>query len=856
MKLQTKSLLGSFMLVVLPVVPLGTVVSVLATQKAEEALVDQTRDQLTTISEVKRAQIQDYFSLVEDQVQASSIDPDMVAAMEDFRAAYFGTEFDVTQDMRNSLQSFYTGEFVPEMRRRGGESTDIEFYAEDLPATSLALQYHYIVANDNPYDFKYEMDVAEEDGSAYSAVHAVHHPRVRNLVQSVARTSAFQDVLFVDADSGQVVYSMAKKLDFATSLDDGPFSRTALGEAFRRALEVNSPDDVVFSDFQPYLPAYGEPAGFFASPVFNGEERIGVLVFQSAPTRINTIMKSGESWSQMGLGETGESYLVGGDGTLRSDSRFLIESANEYLQALRNVGVDQNTVSRIQTGNTGLLLQPVRTASADTALAGLAGFMRDTDYRGEQVLSAYSHLPVLGIDWAIISQLDEAEALEPVADMRWTVIATTVAVVLALLLLGAAAAREFTRELLRPIQHLESTVRRIAGGDDTARARMDTKDEMQTLGDAFDSLLDERIAQYEQAAAENDRLNDSIIELLRAVSQLSQHDLTVKVPVTEDITGPVADALNEMVSEISQLLNDASSVAEGVGAASDRLKEQADAVRQMAEEEGIEVDSMAAELDAAARTMAEIAEVAQRCDRIAAETSETTGTALTTVTGTVQGMSVIRELVHETEKRIKRLGERSQEISGIVDIINTIAERTHVLALNAAMQAAAAGEAGRGFAVVADEVQRLAESSRNATSQISGLVHNIQVETSDTISTMGRTISEVVEGSRQAERAGQQMQRTQASTNELVAAVQEIARGSQQQSSTSLELQKKAGIVQLSTRNTRDKLEEQTTQTRVLVTSSGQLIESIRAFKLPERESKDGTQPVTAGGDYGSGTGA
>lgn len=231
--------------------------------------------------------------------------------------------------------------------------------------------------------------------------------------------------------------------------------------------------------------------------------------------------------------------------------------------------------------------------------------------------------------------------------------------------------------------------------------------------------------------------------------------------------------------------------------------------------------------------MSKIAEVAQSCNEIANQATNTTQTALETVNSTVKGMGEIRETIHETEKRIKRLGERSQEISSIVDLINNIAERTHVLALNASMQAAAAGDAGRGFSVVAEEVQRLAESSRNATSQISGLVRNIQMETNDTIATMDKSIGLVVEGSQLTELAGEQMTDTQKTTSNLVEVVEQIAMASRQQAGVSNELYERAKNIQESTQETGRELEQQTIQTKSLVNYSQQLIESIRVFKLP-----------------------
>ena len=187
------------------------------------------------------------------------------------------------------------------------------------------------------------------------------------------------------------------------------------------------------------------------------------------------------------------------------------------------------------------------------------------------------------------------------------------------------------------------------------------------------------------------------------------------------------------------------------------------------------MEETAQALASAAGAMNTISELARTCNTAAENAINTTHTALITVTSTVKGINSIRENIHETEKRIKRLGERSQEISRAVNLINSISERTHILALNASMHAASAGEAGRGFAVVADEVQRLAENARDATSQIATLVSNIQVETADTVGTMNKVITQVVEGTKLAEEAGVQMERTKDTTEELVESVREIA---------------------------------------------------------------------------------
>jgi methyl-accepting chemotaxis protein len=240
--------------------------------------------------------------------------------------------------------------------------------------------------------------------------------------------------------------------------------------------------------------------------------------------------------------------------------------------------------------------------------------------------------------------------------------------------------------------------------------------------------------------------------------------------------------------------------------------------------------------------MHRIAEDAQAANDKADHAIENTETALHSVNQTVEGINGIRDTIGEAEKRIKRLGERSQEITGIVNLINTIAERTHILALNASMHAASAGEAGRGFAVIADEVQRLAENARKATSEISTLVNNIRVETVDTMSTMNTVISQVSEGTRMAEQAGDNMRLTQSATSELVESVQQIAESSQFQAKASSKLRDRADKIKESTRKTAWHLQEQTKFTNNLVKLSKLLLKSVSVFKLPQSADQSVTE--------------
>jgi methyl-accepting chemotaxis protein len=411
----------------------------------------------------------------------------------------------------------------------------------------------------------------------------------------------------------------------------------------------------------------------------------------------------------------------------------------------------------------------------------------------------------------------------------------TMAIIVLLLSVPALAALGFfiARGIIRNLASFQKTVTDINQGDFTARAQIKSRDELGELAKTFNELLDNRVATLAKIQSDNEQLNESIVELLRSVAQLAQKDLTVKVPVSEDVTGAVADSLNLLADETSKVLKDVTNISADVTAASLKVQEQASGMLQSSEEDRVEVDRAAQTLSSAAQSLNEIATLAQQCNLAADNAINTTQMALSSVNNTVNGINDTRDVIRETEKRIKRLGERSQEISGAVNLINVIAERTHILALNASMHAASAGEAGRGFAVVADEVQRLAENSRQATQQIAALVNNIQVETSDTVNTMNDAITRIVEGSRLAEQAGQQMQLTQQTTADLVASVKRIASNSTEQAKAGQELLERAETLKKSSQRASNLLHEQSDQTNSLVGYAKDLLTTVRVFKLP-----------------------
>lgn len=396
--------------------------------------------------------------------------------------------------------------------------------------------------------------------------------------------------------------------------------------------------------------------------------------------------------------------------------------------------------------------------------------------------------------------------------------------------------------IMNPLSRILQAIGKVEKGGYEVRLNLRTRDEMGSVGRVFDKLLDDRIAALKTTASENERLNSSVIGLFSAMGALSQKDLTVRAPVTEDIIGTLGDAINQLTDVTATVLHHVTKVAGVVEDASERMKQQSDVVNEMAKEEDVIVVRLISNLETAMASIGEVAIFARDSNRAAAEATKSTESAMQTVQATLSGMNAIRETISEMEKRIKRLGERSQEISQIVNLINTISERTHVLSLNAAMQAAMAGEAGRGFAVVAEEVQRLAENSRQATGQIANLVQNIQVETNDTIATVNKTIEQVIKESELAHNAGERMRETHESTARLVRLVATIANSSAEQTKIAVVLRAAADEIAQFTEKTAEQLVAQNQSAASLVSASQKLVSAISVFKLPTIEPTTGAE--------------
>lgn len=346
-------------------------------------------------------------------------------------------------------------------------------------------------------------------------------------------------------------------------------------------------------------------------------------------------------------------------------------------------------------------------------------------------------------------------------------------------------------------------------------------------------MVRETNRQLHETAEKNERNQNAIMRLLDEIEDLADGDLTVTASVTEDFTGTIADSINYSVDQLRDLVATINLTAGQVAGAVQetqatamQLAEASEHQAQQISEASTAINEMAQSIDQVSANAAESSAVAERSVEIANKGNEV-------VHNTIHGMDNIREQIQDTAKRIKRLGESSQEIGDIVSLIDDIADQTNILALNAAIQASMAGDAGRGFAVVADEVQRLAERSSAATRQIETLVRAIQTDTNEAVISMEQTTSEVVRGARLAQDAGVALEEIEGVSKTLAALIQSISNAAQQQTSSAGQISLTMNVIQQITSQTSSGSTATAESIGNLAKMASQLRRSVSGFTLP-----------------------
>jgi twitching motility protein PilJ len=350
---------------------------------------------------------------------------------------------------------------------------------------------------------------------------------------------------------------------------------------------------------------------------------------------------------------------------------------------------------------------------------------------------------------------------------------------------------------------------------------------------SLNAMLDSTLGLI-QTREERDAMQAAVEKLLTEVKDVAKGDLTVEAEVTSDFTGAIADSFNLMIGQLRGIIAGVQEATLHVSSSANEIRSTTEHLSRGSDSQAMEIAEASAAIDEMATSIAQVSENAAVSATVGAQALANARQGTLAVRNTMDGMGRIRDQVQETAKRIKRLGESSQEIGEIVQLIGDIADRTSILALNASIQAAMAGEAGRGFAVVAEEVERLAERSTDATKKIDTLIRTIQNETNEAVAAMEATTSEVVNGSVLAEQASQALSEIETVSNRLAELSQSISLASKQQARGSETLAKSMGEIAEVTQHTAAGTKQASVSISSLAVLADELRDSVSTFKMPD----------------------
>ncbi|MET0028294.1 MAG: methyl-accepting chemotaxis protein [Candidatus Thiodiazotropha sp.] len=775
MLIKTKLRAGSVLLALVPALLVGGLIGWYADDHAKTALEDQAKARLVALREDRATQIVNYFDAMRSQAQAYAKDRMTIDALRRFHNSFHSLQDEVPVDLaqaRTTLQGYYKSDFLGQFsKRNNGESTSIDALLQKLGDHGILFQDRYIGSNPNPLGNKDKL-IDKQDGSSYARDHALFHPGFRELQQRFG----YYDIFLIDADTGDVMYTVFKELDYATSLKTGPYADSGLGKAFRGALGLPDNGSVFMTDFEPYLPSYNDPAAFIAIPVFDQGEQLGVIAFQLPIDRINQVMTGNGKWQDSGLGESGETYLIGSDMKMRSQSRFFIEDPQGFLTAIGGAGVPGNVLDAIRAKETVIGLQPVNSPGAQRAIGGTTGFDVFDDYRGVPVLSAYKPVEIGSLKWAILAEIDQQEAYAAATELRHDIVYLMIGTALVLALASAAIGWIFSMGVTAPLGRILASMRDISSGSGDLTVRLDDKsnDELGQLGGAFNTF----VTKLEGIMVEVGHSTDEMAVASEELSTITR-DTRQGVEQQQGEIQQVATAIEEMTATVRDVAHSTNATAD----AARHAGSQVHAGREVLE-----------------RNTSAIQLLSQR-------------------------MNESKEIVHA-------LHADSTKVGSVLDVIQGIAEQTNLLALNAAIEAARAGEQGRGFAVVADEVRILAQRTQQSTEEIRETIETLQSRSAQTTRMLNENnedLGTTVQLTEQTEKAFGEIEQ---SVQELLDMSTHIASATEEQASVTEEISRNVDNIYQVAQSTASGAEQTMASSEMLARLGDQLKALVKQFKV------------------------
>lgn len=436
-------------------------------QQVSDTLRQRSFDQLTTVREIKKKKIEQYFNQIRKELSFFSQTTSVIEAMKEFQAAFRAVDTTnlVETSMKAKIKQHYQQELLAKIEVHERDTFHLENILPQHP-TTVFLQSQYLIGNKSLFK-----------PHPYHEVHEKYHLNIANFLA----TYGYYDIFLIDDQTGHIVYSVVKEVDFATSLLTDAYKDTNIGRLFRALRHSGVKNQVLMYDFEPYLPSYLAPAAFIGTPIFEGDTKIGTLIFQIPIDRIDAVMTNNKSWREEGFGESGESYIVGSDYKMRSNSRFIIEDAEGFLAQLKKLNTDSTELQLIEFYNTTVLFQSIHTEAASKAIGNRKGTEIIKDYRGIDVLSSFTPLDIPDVKWVLLSEIDAEEAFAPVYAFAWRSLQRVLVVTVIIVLVSFLIARSISA----PIMMLVTKTQEMSKGNLDIRAEITSKDEIGQLAQSF-----------------------------------------------------------------------------------------------------------------------------------------------------------------------------------------------------------------------------------------------------------------------------------------------------------------------------------------------------------------------------------
>lgn len=464
-------------------------------------------DHLVSVRTAKAQHIEAYLRDLRSQLASLSEEETTIRSMVHFNRGFRQLNHEIIPEAWNAaLVAYYEEEFFPRQRAGAGDGSALSYIPQSQAGRYL--QYHYLAANPDGAD--------AEDGSDYGSFHEQYHPIFRNLVERFG----YADLLLVDVETEQVVYSVAKEVDFAARATVGPYAETGLAAVIQAVRTQPQKGVVQVVDFQPYAPAGNIPTSFFAAPIYNGLHMVGILVIQLPPDPLTAITTGLPNHTLDALGESGQTYLVGSDLRLRS--------------------IYPRTTGEDAPDGSASLLQLVDTAATRAAVAGETGMQRVDNVGGVPVLSAYQPLAIEGLDWSLMTEISLAEANLPVRAHQQLLLVSTAIVALVFTLLAIVLAALF----MRPANRLLTAAQAVVAGKEEVTINVNTDDEFGRLGQALRQLQEKIGAQAEQ-------LREKDHELRSLLENILPHRLAQRVLQGETQISEAAEVVTVLYAQFS-----------------------------------------------------------------------------------------------------------------------------------------------------------------------------------------------------------------------------------------------------------------------------------------------------------------